>query len=779
MAAPLSFLGTAASIGADVTPFGSPEKAAGKEGLEQLAKAGTEKEVRKIMEGTPQAVVDKTAHAIAQTKDPHIVDNIIQKAYNPAPEIAAPLKPIDTGVAPPTIPQDVHTPDVSAPVQAPQSDPFDEILGAVRGTPAAPGQAPVRGLASARAEQDALISQQRGQRFAAADQASKDLNGSDAYFARKRAQKGDYGKVDYHPLVDTIGADKAENLFTQAQQKIYNTPDDIYHEIGLHPGGARLSTETAVRKVLGLEPGLPTKSELKLLNVFSPDLADEVKKATPVGRKIFDAAGVLFGNARSIKSSVDFSMGGRQGLFVAARHPVLWADANKESVKYAESDAYYKNQMRDIHGDDWGKFIDSHNPSVLTGGATHEEAYASDDIFASKAAKKVGVGHLVAGSERAYTGGLTKLRKDMLVKAFQSYGSNPEEVMQTLGQKGVDGLIESVSTLTGRGGKKGGWVSRNAHTLQEALFSPRLWASRLQPLNPSFWNRIGPAGRKEAMQSLGSFAAVAAVVLEAAHAAGADVESDPRSSDFLKIKVGDTRYDILGGFQQNLVFGARQISNSTKSSTTGAVSKFGEGFGAPTRLSSAFDLVRNKSNPIVSAGANILEGKDKAGNKINPATEIGQLFVPISLQGTYQTAKSVGSVPKGILKNSPDYIGIGSQTYGVKDVNITDHQKKELSKVKDPGTKDAYTSFLQTQKIASGTKKNASEQVKAALAANDIPKAVKIAKAYNATYSKGFDVWRKQNDKYRSDETLNSTYSKGIITDETLTRYIDDIKKGN
>src|SRR5207253_2127942 len=96
------------SVGADIIPVGGKAKSIEK-GVEQLVKATTEKEVRTIMKGTPQEIIDRVAPAIAQTKDPNIVKNIIERAANPKPlETAA---PVNTAVAPPTVPKDIPKPD--------------------------------------------------------------------------------------------------------------------------------------------------------------------------------------------------------------------------------------------------------------------------------------------------------------------------------------------------------------------------------------------------------------------------------------------------------------------------------------------------------------------------------------------------------------------------------------------------------------------------------------------------------------------------------------------
>ena len=52
----------------------------------------------------------------------------------------------------------------------------------------------------------------------------------------------------------------------------------------------------------------------------------------------------------------------------------------------------------------------------------------------------------------------------------------------------------------------------------------------------------------------------AGVVVGLADAAGMDVEMDPRSSDFMKPKVGNTRFDVFGGLQQNVVFFSRMVT---------------------------------------------------------------------------------------------------------------------------------------------------------------------------------------------------------------------------
>lgn len=674
-------------------------------------------------------------------------------------------------------------------------DPFAVINEHIKGKPAAKGQAPEKGLAAARAEQDELLKHERGQRFTTQGKNATDYS-SEGYYKRRGLLKGEYTKVN-KPYADRFTPDEAESLFREASRKINSTPDSVYEkdwkaaglDKPLHAQAARFNTETAVRKALGLEPGLPTKSELKLLRIHSPQLADEVAANTPRHRKLFDFAADVAGSSRGLKSGLDFSMGGRQGLFVAARHPVQWAQANKESVKFAKDENYFIKRMKNLSEDPWIVAGDGHDIGLQGVKGMHEEAFTNNNL----ADKVPGV----ARSERAYTGGLSELRASLWKNALQKYGATPEEAAANLGEKGMEGLAESVRTLTGRGGKAGGFVDKRASTLGEALFSPRLWASRLQPFSPAYWKRIGPAGRKEAFQSLGSFAAVAGLALSAAVAAGADVETDPRSSDFLKIKVGDTRYDILGGFQQNLVFGWRQLTGETKSSQSGKVTHFArdigdvlsgkkeedvvdQGITTPNRLTVGADLVGNKAAPLISSGMKLLAGKDKSGNAVNPLTEIGQLFVPIGLQGTYHAFQRDGL--KGVAKNAPDFVGIGTQTYGTKDINVTGKQKEYLDKLGKSGAKkeqvEAAKSFFQQVKVAP-SRDNAAAPIKEALKAGDSEKAKKLAKEYNEKYAASFKPWIDSNPKYKSDKALMKEYNSNKITSESLKRWLATIKEEN
>lgn len=685
--------------------------------------------------------------------------------------------------------------EATIPKANPPADPLDEISSALSGKPAVPGQSPTRGLETVSAENKRLLSTERGQRFTASEGAGKTAAGSQGYFNELSQLKGEYSKVKLGGMIENLGPDKAEQLFSRARDKIQAIPDSVYQDLGYFPKSARLNTQTAIRKVIfGEGGGVPTASEIKLIRTVAPKLADNIESKIPKNRKLLDLAAQLSGIPRALQSSFDLSMGGRQGLLVAARHPVLWGRANKESIKYLKDPKYFNNQMSAIRNTPEYALGDKYGLATPAASKGSEEAYASSQL-----AEKIPIaGKAIKASERAYDGGLTKLRSDLWAKALKAYGG-VDDVEKKLGPKGMQDLAEAINTLTGRGGKKGGFIEKRINTLSETLFAPRLWAARLNTLNPAYYARLSPAARKVALENAGSFAAVAGVVLGAAAALGGEVETDPRSSDFLKIKFGDTRYDIFGGLQQNMVFAWREITGEKKSTQTGDITKFAKsipdiltnktneqagvdtGMGKSDRLTIAADMFTNKLAPIPAAVVTQLEGKDRGGNEINPIAEIAKLFVPINVTGIYDTTQDTGSLAQGVGLNAPSFFGIGTQTYGVPSITLSDKQKGIVQQLKDNGAPpeqvEATTRFYQTLKTAPNRNK-VSENINKALAAGNQDEAIQIAKDYNQKYAGVFTDWVKKYKDYASDEDLLKEYTSGKIklTNASIQQRLKSIK---
>ena len=79
-----------------------------------------------------------------------------------------------------------------------------------------------------------------------------------------------------------------------------------------------------------------------------------------------------------------------------------------------------------------------------------------------------------------------------------------------------------------------------------------------------------------------------------------EVEYDPRSADFCKIKFGDTRYYPMGGLQQYLVGATKLITGESKSSTSGKMDDLTDKKGLMGRDDIFTNFLTNKLAPISS-----------------------------------------------------------------------------------------------------------------------------------------------------------------------------------
>lgn len=385
-------------------------------------------------------------------------------------------------------------------------------------------------------------------------------------------------------------------------------------------------------------------------------------EADGLGKGYKDLANEIFNVPRAAMATGDFSAPFRQGAILGSRFPNQFRKAFTESAKYMFKPEYYEREMYALTQRPTYPLMKSRKLAVdaaeeLTG--TEEQFLGS--ILEGNIAKKLGFGHVVAASDRAYSGFLTKFRADVFDKVL----TDTQKAGVKLDNKQLDSLTKFINSASGRGQ---GNVTDQVSRLQ-VLFSARLWKSRLDALNPAYYARLDPTARKYALQSAASFAGIATTMLGLAKASGlGDVNADPRSADFGKIKVGNTRYDILGGLQQNIRLAAQLATGEKINSTTGQVQTLGadRGFGKPSRLDILYQFVENKENPIIAFGTKALRGTDPTGKPINLAAEAGKLFVPLNIQSAYETSKDRQSIPEGLAMNLPGPFGIGVQTYGKK-----------------------------------------------------------------------------------------------------------------
>jgi len=513
---------------------------------------------------------------------------------------------------------------------------------------------PLRGL------QERLYTKARGEKLGKLLGIAKTTTGEAGFFAEKGALKGELPKVQFESIRNKIGQEDIDALFNQVKASPILTEWE------------KLPAREGLSKLFGEVGGkVPTKNEIKLLkDVFGEEFATTILGKRPLLDKLKEAGIQLANIPRSIMASFDLSAPLRQGIFLAARHPKKFFSSFAKQFKTFASEKAYKALNEEIISRPTYKIMRENKLAITELGSslsTREEAFMSN-----WAEKIPGVGTIVRASGRAYTGFLNKLRADVFddfIKQGEKLGIDDPKFLKD--------AANFVNHATGRGTLGG--LEAAAVPLNTFFFSPRLIMSRLNLINPVYYAKLQPQVRKEALKSLFSFAGLALTVGGLLKMGGASVEIDPRNSDFMKPKFGNTRYDILGGFQQPVRLAAQLISGKIISSTTGKTLTLGEGYKPLTRTGIIGRYFSYKEAPLVSFAHALLSGQTAIGEKVDIPKEVASRFTPMVIQDMIDLYNEEGVA--GIPMAAPAIFGVGVQSYGgVESYDLKGKEYQELNK---------------------------------------------------------------------------------------------------
>lgn len=511
-------------------------------------------------------------------------------------------------------------------------------------------------LASAKPEvglQNMMYSEERAKRFAAATNAYALAGGGKAGAIAALGQlKGALEKRAFESLTKTINQEGVDRL-----------TDIIFKSPNLKTMGDRLSAFQGFERII--QGKLPQEGQIaKLQRVFGKELTDEIIKKQPMLRKAYDLGLQVVNMPRSLMASMDLSAPFRQGIFFVSR-PEFWGRAWPDMIKSLKSEADFKALQEAIENDpDYPmlkeKGLDLTGMSTVAGEREEDFAVPIIERALNLGGYNVNLpGRLIRASGRAYVGFLNKLRLDVakaLLKSAENSGFKPTEDL-------VEKIVKYVNAGTGRGGL--GPLQGAATALNTVLFSPRLMASRLnlmtKVLQPSFYAKNNAFIRQQYWRDALSFLALGSTVMGVAKMAGAEVGLDPRSSDFGKIKIGNTRLDVWGGFQQYARMLGQLVAGEYVSSITGKVMTLGEGYKPMTRRDILARQVESKLSPTASFVNAMLKGQDWEGQPISVRKEIADRMVPLAMKDLATVAKDN---PELLPISALGLLGFGVQTYG-------------------------------------------------------------------------------------------------------------------
>ena len=279
-------------------------------------------------------------------------------------------------------------------------------------------------------------------------------------------------------------------------------------------------------------------------------------------------------------------------------------------------------------------------------------------------------------TERAAVGYLDMLRLQKFLEGMEKLEQQGKTI-QTSPQDYKD-VADVINTLTGRAS-----IGRlDPVLLSKIFFSPRNWASGIKTATPYalyHFGKMTPTARKLALLEMSKFLGITTSMMALAASyynndddEETEVEFDPRSSDFMKIRLGNTRVDPWGGMQQQVVLSSRIIADAMmkgfamygeESPVKGAFKKDGELYplGVPFKSKTALELTSqqaiNKLNPTMSLVYNYAttrqdkEGKlkDAYGKDYVLTEQLSEKLYPIYIQTVSDLLKDDPTALDGLL----------------------------------------------------------------------------------------------------------------------------------
>ena len=373
------------------------------------------------------------------------------------------------------------------------------------------------------------------------------------------------------------------------------------------------------------------------------------------------AAIELAGVAKSAKATLDNSALLRQGWKTLFTNPKIWAKNALKSFDDIVKTLGNKKVMGSVMADILSrKNIDNYIKDRLDIGVT-EEAYP-----ASAALERIPFfGRLHKASEVAFTAFQRRNRADLY--DYYTDVATKSGLTETTGI----GLGKLVNSLTGRGSL--GKYETSAKLLNNVFFSPKLLKSHIDVLTAhAFDKSISPFVKKQAALNLLKIISGTSAVLATAHALKpGSVDIDPRSANFGKIKIGNTRFDVSGGMSSVVTLASRLIPTVnngkwglyTKSSTTNQVYPLNSGkFGAPKGTDVVYNFFENKLAPAVSVTKDLLKGQDFQGRKPTLGGELENLLEPLPIT-TYKELQNDPNSANVLIGLIADALGISVNTY--------------------------------------------------------------------------------------------------------------------
>lgn len=486
-----------------------------------------------------------------------------------------------------------------------------------------------------------------------------DVRGRARYEAQLRALSGPMEKVRFEPLTGRFTEDEMNRLFDYL-----DSPQAALN------GFESLNAKTGLARML--DGDLPRPSEEAVLRrVFPESLMESISLARSTSERnlslLADAANV----PRSLMASADMSAPLRQGLYLMGEG-AFWKNLGP-MFRQAVNPKHFEAVQTSIRERPTYELMQRGKLAITD---PHGALRFREEDFMSSLAERIPlVGDVVKFSERGFVGFLNNLRADVFDSMYNQYqrlGIDLEDHPDLL-----QDVTRYINAASGRGDIPN-FMEAWRPALNAALFSPGLISSRMQLLDPSLYitgrgsvpqlrnavdGRMPDANalvRRKALKNLLVVGSLYSTMASLAVMNGLDIETDPRSSDFLKIRDGTSRHDLTGGLSPYAVLAARLYMNSRKT-IPGDILENGEGPYGGSDGDYLFGFLRNKASPLASFFLDYFYGENVIGEEFQLPDAAIQRMIPLLVQDFIEAAQEDGF--EGVLEASPAIFGVGYQNF--------------------------------------------------------------------------------------------------------------------
>lgn len=282
------------------------------------------------------------------------------------------------------------------------------------------------------------------------------------------------------------------------------------------------------------------------------------------------------------------------------------------------------------------------------------------------------LGMLFRMGENAFVGSSRYMRYQLAKQYLNVWRKSGVE----LNKRELESIGRLANSQTGRGEVAG--QGKKPGLLNNVFWSPRNLRAYVDILTVHAFDRnISLFARKQAAINLLRYVSGAAMILALAKWIDDDsVTWDTKSSDFGKIRVGNTRFSVGGGMAILVILASRLINREFTSSTTGETKSIDTGkYGALGGKDLVWNFVENKLSPAAGLALSIIDQKTWDGDKLTIPQMVNDALTPLIIQNVFETGSSEDSA-NVLAALIAEAMGVNVQTYSNKKKQKTNMRTK-------------------------------------------------------------------------------------------------------